>query len=391
MKKIFYILIAVLLLTIPTAFAEEATLTDVSCTKKTGGVESEINVTVKGLTMNVPDVVFEDAGDYLKCTFKVNNTSDDDLEVDKESILNKSDDKITYSLTSEEGFIIKKGETNTYNLDIEYIEEYEEAKTIDNEIEITLVGETINVPDTFITGFAIIVYVILLGVGLIILVITNKKTKALMFLLILLIIPSGYALTKISIKMTNKIIIDVTPKYDVIYKFEETALLTEEEAQNSKFLNIEKETLGEDEEGNPLYDVYYLGDDPTPYYNYYVEDLKETYKTGETVTLNDVTYYVLDDSASCEETPKADGTYTLNCDGERELKHVLSRDAYYWSYTLEGDELEELNFTGDGLIDNYSFNNPDGTFYKIIVRPPKTFIMPSHSVLFEPNSYEPLE
>jgi hypothetical protein len=37
------------------------------------------------------------------------------------------------------------------------------------------------------------------------------------------------------------------------------------------------------------------------------------------------------------------------------------------------------------------WNMTDGTFYKIIVRPPKTFIMPSHSVLFEPNSYEPLE
>ena len=72
-----------LLFIIPSVYAAEATITDLSCTKKTGGVESALNATVNGLDITIDDVTFEDVGDFMKCNFKVNNTSDDDLEVEK--------------------------------------------------------------------------------------------------------------------------------------------------------------------------------------------------------------------------------------------------------------------------------------------------------------------
>ena len=386
MKKIFYFLITILFFTSVKVYAADATITDLSCTKKTGGVENSLNATVDGLNITVDDVVFEDAGDFMKCTFKINNTSDDDLEVDFESISNKSDDKIKYSLTSDNGILVKKGESNTYNLDIEYISTYSEHKTIDNNIEISLVGDNIDVPDTLITGFAIILYVVLLGAGLTIMVITNKKAKLLVLLLLVFVIPTTYALTKISVKMSNKIIINIVPKYDVIYHLSNsvegnTTLMTEEEARNSGFMDYEKvvyDIVDEEE----IYLKYYIGDFPTPYYEYTVKTYKESYRAGEVVTLKDLVLY---SAVGCV----YDDDYNATCDSLEKtylIRDLTTSKQYYWYYEPEVDERDILQLTGDG---DYYYQLWDSD-YSIHVRPPKTFVMPNHSMNFEQENIAPV-
>lgn len=385
MRKVKYFVLAFILfiLMVPSVFAEDAKITSTTCTSMTGGtVNSSHNVTIDGLDLAVNDVTFEDVGDYLKCEIVIINNSDDELSVDLESISNKSDEYITYSLTTNDVNKITNGESKKYNLDIEYIKEYEESKTIDNSIVIELSGGKIDNPATGSSSFVLMIVVLLIGAVL--LIIYGKKNCKPLFMLVLVfvLIPMAYALTKITINMTCRIVIDTTEKYEVGY--------------------IVYDTIKKSEKDNyEIFDFDKFGVDSTECYTITGHDDYEVcailsytkkYAAGENVTLQDtVTYHAFNDSGELvEQTVSMNNTLQSNLwdyDYDDTVATTLKRNLYmYWVYLKDinpYDDASSMNFTGSkddywsyGFIFLYSNNS---------------FTMPSHNVYFAYNSCDELE
>jgi len=410
-KKYFMILLFLItaILFIPSVSAlDEGEISSISCKSMTGGVEnSKHNATVDKLNINVDDVTFEDVGDYLTCEVIIKNNSEDELSVDLESISNKSDEYITYSLATDGENKVSKNESKKYILDIKYIKEYEEAKTIDNNILIELSGNVVN-PLT-IGGVYVLVVAVILIVSVIIFIHAKKNKPLQYFSLVLLtalvLVPTVYALTKLTITLNNKIIIE--QKYGVYYSYPTYLPVDSLEEEKVNYYKVETEydycvdwytnnnsnvpseraysiqsqavqgikvveELDEDtiKEMCASYTIENInGKD---YYYSYVTSKEGTYKAGDTVEMVD--FKVTDDNGD-----------VVNIIGSGSSS-IWRYDENYSPYNLDIEklnltEISKMNFSNIKYTDSYS--NSDGeTVNYALLGLSQTFTMPENNVEF---------
>lgn len=364
MKKMKYYIFILLLFLVSASNVlalGEAEIINMNCTSMTGGViNDKHNTRVDNLSIIVDDVVFEDVGDYLTCEITINNNTDDELSVESENISNKSNEYIKYELTSNGDNKISKGENKKFVLDIKYFNEYEESKIIDNNIIIDLSGgvenaEKVENPNTSSFYFALPVVGLILSI--IVFGVSIKKKRYLGIFVIMFTITfcsTSYALTKFSIKLDNKIIIDTSTKYGVYYIYPDW--LTLEETQDEKYT-----------------DVVLVDDICDGRYFYYDTNKNENYKLYF-VTVKEGTYNIGDVVAMVDYESRYDA-YSNNYLGEKGL--LLNKSKYY--YWLYSDfDYEALNFSdsGDKIVSKYN------GVPTIDVRLPMFFTMPNYDVTF---------
>ena len=372
MKKIGKYLVFVLVLffgfLISVNAEEQIEIKSIRCDNMYNGeLRENVGTEVSGLTIKIDDSYFYKAGDYFKCTLVVKNNAADDVTVDSESISNKSDENITYELKTEGENIIKKGEEKTYNLEINYIKVVEEDKTLENAVEIKLLNDEVIVPDTGVVMVLTISLVLLLIISIGI-VIYTKKSAVLMLPIVfaLLVIPAGYSLMKVSIKLENKIFIEVDPRYKVIYKYR--TFITEEEKDNYYEVDEEPEAFFETKDGL--------------YSKYYVSVLEGYYKEGDIVEVNDmpITSFYCN---SWEDSTCLD--YELE-------NSTLLTNAYDWKYDVEYNEGDMIEFSGESVecFNNFPMKSESSKYIIKRLRSsdsvchfntPTTFVMPGHDVL----------
>lgn len=350
---------------------DDGEIESVSCKSMTGGVKNNLhNTTLNKLNINVDAVTFESVGDYLTCEVTIKNNTDEKLSVDLESISNKSDDYITYSLTTDGENKIDENGSKKYTLDIEYIKNYDSDKTIDNNITIELSG--IDNPTTGGSNFIIMISVLLIGAVLLIIYGKKKGKPIFMLGMIFIFITVVYALTKVTINLDNKIIID--NKYAVYYSYYNYIPVDKVESERDNYYKLETaydECMNWYSENNT--DNYSdseikeicteeLSDSKETingkdYYQVYVTSKENSYKAGDTVTMVD--YEVTDDNGN-----------TVN---------LIDSNIYYnWEYsTSDSSELKNMEFS----YYNHAYYEIEDEYY-IRVRLPSSFIMPKHDVTF---------
>ena len=380
--------------------AEEIEIISITCENKYNGeLRDNVNAEVNGLTIKVDDSYFFKKDDYFKCKLVIKNNQDEDAMIDSESISSKSDENITYELTAEGENLIKKGESKTYNLLITYIKEVTEARTLENTVEIIVKNDKVTVPDTgriFILAIVMLVVMLIMGV----IILYTKKANALMILVLLAIIlmPTGHALLKVSIKIENKILVETDPRYKVSYTYYDA--LREDEA--NKYLAAEKD------------DSLCATIDDEEYCDYQVTKLEGYYKAGDRVEIKNMTsHYLQDTCSSCVvDAKKSDGKFELKrlenecqCNENFEIadtEAIDSRDTYWkvlfkenedeHSYNYEGGQLES-NTCHFELTDEMDVRNSKKSYTiqrlasttcdQLLVRPSASFEMPSHNVNYE--------
>jgi hypothetical protein len=231
MKKILYIVLTIgFLIMIEPVYAatNDVKISNVTCSNLYDGVLKEnFNAEIDGLSISVDDSYFKKEGDYLNCQIEITNNSGEYVSIDSESISNKTNDNITYSITQDGENVITNGNSKIYTLDIKYTKKYTESKNIDNNVEIKLSYDSLENPNTGINNIYIIcsLGILIIILGLLILLNQKKHIFSLILISMLLITTTVYAITQITITLNNKIIIEV-PTYKVTYVVPKTYNIT---------------------------------------------------------------------------------------------------------------------------------------------------------------------
>ena len=225
MKKIINILLLIIIMTfsftILNVYAEEKiTIESVTLEEKTDTTTELSKPTINGLNIGF-DLSYSQVNDYAKYKIIINNPTNDDYQIDKESKFNSSD-YLTYKYELDNNTnIIRSNSKLTMYITITYKTEIPNDKLIDgkfienNNVSINLANDK-NITKNPITGNSIFILVFILMIVTIISFVLFKNTRNKKYLNImifsLLLIPIGiYALEKLQINITTKITIEKTP------------------------------------------------------------------------------------------------------------------------------------------------------------------------------------
>jgi hypothetical protein len=385
MKKLFKITIVGVVLLLFSAINVQAedsvTITKVSCSNMYGGVlNNNLSATTSGLNIKVDDSHFINTGDYTKCVLEITNNSKDVVAVDSKSISNLSNDNISYELTSEGDNSIAISKSATYDLNINYRKEYTEDKVLDNVVEIKLSGNTpASNPSTLTPLYITLGIILIIVMATVIVVIVNKNgIKTMLILLIVLSIvgiPTVKALTQVTIKVENKIIIEY-PEYHVYYQYDLDFI----DSTTLSQYDTTKTICNKDSAGNYITYEYepapanatsyktegYAMESVTEYYSCstLVKDLGK-YKVGSQVSL------VSQERLHLSNCVASSTGYTCSSKASYELGNWI-----YIKLTNYDNDKTTMNFTNGLSYDNW---DEYGVFH---FNTPNSFTMPDHEVTF---------
>ena len=225
MKKIAKFLLLIIIMTfsftISNVYAEEKiTIESVTLEEKTDTTTELSEPTINGLNIGF-DLSYSQVNDYAKYKIIINNPTNDDYQIDKESKFNSSD-YLTYKYELDNNTnIIRSNSKLTMYITIIYKTEVSNEKLTNGKFIETNTA-TINVSNgkdiiNPKTGNNILIIIFILITATIISFVLFKNTqnkKHLSIMVVsLLLIPIGiYALEKLQINVTTKITIDKTPQ-----------------------------------------------------------------------------------------------------------------------------------------------------------------------------------
>ena len=225
MKKIAKFLLLIIIMTfsftISNVYAEEKiTIESLTLEEKTDTTTELSEPTINGLNIGF-DLSYSQVNDYAKYKIIINNLTNDDYQIDKESKFNSSD-YLTYKYEFDNNTnIIRSNSKLTMYITIIYKTEVPNEKIINGKFTETNTV-TINVSNgkdiiNPKTGNNILIILFILITATIISFILFKNTQNKKYLSImvvsLLLIPIGiYALEKLQISVTTKITIEKTPQ-----------------------------------------------------------------------------------------------------------------------------------------------------------------------------------
>lgn len=227
MKKLFLLLILLLLpigVFAKTCDTSKIQITSVKEINKSNDVTELQDATFKDKTIGV-NLSFVNVKDYIEYRVVVKNASDEDYELDKNSVdLNL--EYMNYSLKAEDNSnIIKKGEEKTLLLRIQYNtpvdpEKYVDGKYQENKNLGLNLSNRENVTNPKTNTYIIIISLIvgLLLIGSIIVLKGSTKTKLLSLLLVLTLLPiTTLAICKCELKVDSHIEIEQKNQF-CVYK-----------------------------------------------------------------------------------------------------------------------------------------------------------------------------
>ncbi len=367
---------------------DKITIDSVTIKEKTDNVTEVEQPVIEGKKIKV-NLKMMEVNDSIEYKMTIKNASNEDYELDKNS-LNANSDYIEYTLkTDDDSLVVKSGKTKDVYLKVQYKNEVPDAKFSDGKFNdnksfvLNLSNaQTIEVPDTIKnpkTGDSLIfiVLICILCIGITTYMVLNRKKapKYMVLLLAMMItIPASvYALCKIEVTFESNVTIEknVEPKYEVGYLNTRYGYYTDEE--------LEKYQKTSDTEC----DNVYIGETKYNGCSYIIIKDETKYAAGETVTLKtqNIRYFDTWDyengTSLC--TEQSDGTWYCPASSERDDYTI---DYWYYDnlwnnygFTYDATDKQIMNFSN---LD-FDYWDSDGYFR---VSAPQTFTMPNHSALF---------
>lgn len=208
---------------------DKISISSIDINNKTDTVNEVVEAISKGrniiLNLNMSAV-----GDNIEYKFVVKNDSNEDYELDKNSLVDNSE-YIDFIVESEDNnYIVKANSTKTINLKVKYKNEvpddaYSSGQYNYNQkisFNLSTEDKTVN-PDTMIKVYVLVAILLLLIVFTLLFVFNKKKhAKALSVLIIgLIIIPTSvFAICKCDITIDSNIVISKNPEFCYTYNGE---------------------------------------------------------------------------------------------------------------------------------------------------------------------------
>ena len=357
-KYVLFLVITALFLSVPKVYAAESvSIESVTLYEKEDTVTELSEPSIEGLKIGF-DLSFTNVNDYAKYKVIINNPTDEDYEISEETNFDISDYiEYKYEFDDDKNIVNKNSKLTMYII-ITYktavpTDELTNGKYIENNnMSISLSNESISVPDTLLNTKMIPVVLIgmiaCVAVFLILYKKTNKKIFLKVMLIGLIIIPVGtYALEKLQINLTTRIVIE--DKYAVSYAY--WTYLNEDEVDDYKTVLTENEYYNTN---NPSLTYVISG---LNYKKYYVEKLDAYYAPDVSVTM--ISQPVR--NIWCEEDFTGNDEEGYVCD----LAMMEENNEEEWFYL--GSDSESLAFT-----------NEEGNNIYLTMK----FTMPSHDVVF---------
>ncbi len=399
MKKLKVLLALVVIMLMPNVYAaKDVTIESIELVDKSTAVTELSKPTVKGLNVSF-DLSFSDLDDFAKYKIVLDNPTNEDYEIAKESEFKTSEYlKYTYEFDKDTN-IVKKNSKLTMYINISYDKAVPSNKLTDgkyveaNEMAITLGNNNADKIVNPKTGNSIILTVVVLAGVIALSVVLYKKTSNKKYLNVMLLglilIPIGtFALQKLQVNVATKVTIE--DKYSVYYGYQTLMKVSTFEQEKDDYVYIYRpcESGGFRKtnsltKSNPnsniptgynTCDVYYKQEiNGVEYYPAIVIKRESMYSEGTTVKM--VNFDIID----------SDGKST---------KVITDDIDSRWRYRANSEnDILNMNFKGTGawetdVWDDNNNNIMDGASY-ISVKLPKTFVMPEHDVVFMATSSMP--
>ena len=265
-KKIFYIILLMIMFSpfvvkAETCDTDKISIKSIAIEEKSDKVEELGEATADGKNLNL-NLYMVNVGDNIKYKVVVENDSDEDYELDKNSF-NIESDYMNYTLESnDDSNIIKANSSKTVFLKVEYKNQvpeelfesgdFSDDKTMTVQLsteERSSIDNILNNPNTGVYSFIVILMILLLVSGYSYIVLKKKKYKKLIILIIgfIVTIPmSVYALCKCELKIESKIVIE-SP--ETLQRY----LITNYSNNFNKYNGLITDKVGKTEESNNVY------------------------------------------------------------------------------------------------------------------------------------------
>ena len=381
-----------------TCDTDKITIDSVTIQEKSNNVTEVEQPVIEGKKIKV-NLKMMEVNDSIEYKLVVKNNSNEDYELDKNS-LNANSDYIEYTLkTDDDSLVVKSGKTKDVYLKVQYKNEvpdseFSDGKFNDNKSFVLnlLNGQTIEVPDTIKnpkTGdrliFLMLICIVCVGITMYMVLNRKKAPKYMVLLLAMMItIPASvYALCKIEVSIESNVTIEknVEQKYDVAYVIEDIGNTWFKESELSKYdisrADCYTAYIGEQIEANK-----YKVCSGTIIY----KDEKQ-YSAGETVNLKKIntrwfdTWDYDNNTSLCTEQSSNVIVCSSSSIEENSEWNYWTYGSYYinkYGYTYLDNDKDTMNFSSYDYDDWIDFKQ-----FGIIA--PTTFTMPEHSALFVTN------
>ncbi len=387
MKKYIFLLILLLIMFISfrvkaeTCDTDKISISSITLEEKTDTVDelSEANVDGKNINLNLS---MSDVGDNAKYKLIINNESNEDYELDSNS-LKINTEYVDYSFEFEDSSnLLKANSRKIVFLRVEYKNEvpedqFESMVHNDNKtitMQLSTNGKTISIPDTSKNSnliYIILILILLLIIGISLILLNNKRTKIMILIVgtILLIPISALGACKCELKINSNIKI-VNKFTGTIYRADKFKVKNDTNVMDyNKYLYIDDisqygpyyeifDTLEECEDWNydgigrceireSLLDIDHYKQDDTEfierrwYLRHDIEDniIKSTYvcivydgekqciKGADPEAYSDNLQIILDyiSRSSCRGSEKEDGVY---CNGAYDMEVFVLKSGY---------------------------------------------------------------
>ena len=396
MKKLKVLLALLVIMLMPNVYAaKDVTIESIELVDKSTAVTELSEPTVKGLNVSF-DLSFSDLDDFAKYKIVLDNPTNEDYEVAKESEFKTSEYlKYTYEFDKDTN-IVKKNSKLTMYINISYDKavpsnKLTEGKYVEaNEMAISLGNNSADKIVNPKTGNSILLTVVVLAGVIALSVVLYKKTSNKKYLNVMLLglvlIPIGtFALQKLQVNVSTKVTIE--DKYSVYYKYRTYMKVSTFDQEKNDYEIVYRDckqnyalstsglkaaTIAPANKGQSnTCDEYYIAEiNGEEYYSAYVVKRESMYSEGTTVKM--VNFDIID----------YDGKSTKVITDDLDSR---------WYYRANSDhDILNMNFkgTGEWQTDAWDDNNNnimDGANY-IEVKLPKTFVMPAHDVEFMATS-----
>ena len=375
-KLLFIIILNVIFLTNVQA-KDGVHIESVELDSKSDTTEILQDATYEDLTVNF-EVDFKQLDDYVKYKIVINNTTNDDYKINKDS--SKSEYiSYEYNYDNNDG-IAKKNSKTTIYITIKYNKEvptnlYNNGTYIEtNKLSLNL-GDSQTNPKTY-ASIPIIIYILimLLCISLIIFKKKTSKKYLVIILIILFITPIiTDAIETIKIEINTKINIKQTYKISYIIN----KIIKEEEKDNYELV----EALYDDTNNNMVscYEKKYnIGEDTYIECTVKIDDNKR-YKANERVNIKLISGKVLV-KGRCETNNNVEYTCTEDALIDSNKQMIIYSGTY--NEELQDNDLEIMAI--NDIFDNYWENEYIKSFAFYI---PNEFTMPNHNITFLINDF----
>lgn len=233
-KKILILLVVLFMpfmVNAKTCDTSKITIDSINLDSKSNTVSELTPATASGKNVNL-DLSMAKQGDNAEYSIVVKNDSDEDFELDSNSLGIKSN-YVTYTLDAGNDPIVKANSTKTVLLRVEYshtvpANEYKSGVYRDNKDLVVNLSNGRQLLSNPSTGMNILFYVLLVGgLGVITYIVIKKKKQKVMMVIILgiIMIPASvYAICKCELKVNSSVELQRTGFTGVIYRNSEYSI-----------------------------------------------------------------------------------------------------------------------------------------------------------------------